>query len=233
MRIRNVGIVVLLATSAIWAEEPGADKAAFQEKLVEVRKAVAVNQANLKKYQWLQTTQVDIKGEQKKKEMAQCRYGTDGKLQKTPVGTPAQPEEPPGGLKGKFAKKKIAEVKDYTERLKSLIGHYAPPDPQRLQNIAQSGKAKLERTAGVVTLTFNGYYKMGDTVALAYDTDAKKLQSYNVNTYLDGPKDIVTMTNDFTTLPDGTNFLHQTVLDAVEKQIHITRTNSGHSLIAD
>src|SRR5215475_87227 len=231
MRIKNICIAVGVVTSAMWAQEPAGDKAAFQQKLVEVKKAVAVNQASLKKYQWLQTTQVEIKGEQKKKEMAQCRYGADGKLQKTPVGTPTQPEEPPGGLKGKFAKKKIEEMKDYTERLKSLIGHYAPPDPQRLQNVAQSGKANLERTAGVVTLTFNGYYKMGDTVEIAYDTGAKKLQSYNVNTYLDGPKDIVTMTNDFANLPDGTNFLHQTVLDATQRQIHITRTNSGHSLI--
>jgi hypothetical protein len=231
MRITKICIVVMLAASAVWAQEPAGDKAAFQQKLAEVKEAAAVNLTNLKKYQWLQTTQIEIKGDKKKEEMAQCRYGADGKLQRTPVGTPTAPKEPPGGLKGKFAKKKIEEMKDYTERLKSLIGHYAPPDPQRLKNVAQSGKANLERTAGVVTLTFKGYYKMGDTVEIAYDTGAKKVQSYNINTYLDGPKDIVTMSNDFANLPDGTNFLHQTVLDATEKEIHITRTNSGHSLI--
>lgn len=82
-------------------------------------------------------------------------------------------------------------------------------------------------------MTFNDYYKPGDKIALAFDTTVKKLKSYDVNTYLDDPKkDVVTLTNQFAGLPDGTNYLQQTVLDAIGKQIKITTTNQGHSLVA-
>jgi hypothetical protein len=53
-----------------------------------------------------------------------------------------------------------------------------------------------------------------------------------VNTYLDDPKkDIVTLANQFASLPDGTNYPQQTVLDATGKQIKITTTNQRHSLV--
>jgi hypothetical protein len=73
-------------------------------------------------------------------------------------------------------------------------------------------------------------YKAGDQVAFTFDTVAKKLTSYDVNTYLDDPKkDVVTLTNQFASLPGGTNYLAQTVLDATGKQIKITTINQGHS----
>ena len=82
------------------------------------------------------------------------------------------------------------------------------------------------------TLTFIDYYKPGDKVAFAFDTAAKKVKSYDVSTYLGDPKkDVVTLTNQFASLPDGTNYLHQTVLDAIGKQIQIRTTNSGHSQV--
>jgi hypothetical protein len=148
------------------------------------------------------------------------------------VGPPEEPKEMPGGLRGKIAKKKIAEMKDYTERLKSLISHYAPPNPQRIQSAMQAGNVKLEASPGQATLSVLNYYKQGDKLSFVFDTENKKLQSYNVDTYLDDPKkDIVTLTNSFASLPDGTNYLHETVLDAQGKDIEITTTNSGHSLI--
>ncbi len=233
MKIGISSVLVLAATSTLWCQEPGSAKAAVQQKLAELKASMAANQAQLKKYQWLQTTQVSIKGDVKKEEQAQCRYGPDGKVQKTPVGTPPEPKAPPRGLKGKVVAKKTEEMKDYTDRLKSLVGHYIPPDPQKMQAAAQSGNANVSVAESLATLTFNDYYKPGDKVSFAFDTAAKKLKSYNVNTYLDDPqKDVVTLTNQFASLPDGTNHLQQTVLDATGKQIKITTTNQGYSLVA-
>ena len=79
---------------------------------------------------------------------------------------------------------------------------------------------------------FNDYYKTGDSVQFAFDRETKKLVSYDVNTYLDDPKkDIVTLSNNFATLPDGTSYLQQTVLDAKAKQIQVTTTNSNYSTV--
>jgi len=89
---------------------------------------------------------------------------------------------------------------------------------------------KSETTGGVATITVQDYYKAGDQVAFGFNMAAKRWASYNVNTYLDDPKkDVVTLTNQFASLPDGTNYLQQTALQAQEKQIQITTTNSGYS----
>jgi hypothetical protein len=232
MKIGISSILILAGASALWCQEPANAKAVLQERLSEFKASMAANQAQLKKYQWRQTTQISIKGDVKKEEQAQCRYGADGKLQKTPVGAPPEPKAPPRGLKGKVVAKKTEEMKDYTDRLKSLISHYVPPDPEKMKSTAQAGNANAGVAEGVATLTFNDYYKPGDKVAFAFDTTAKKLKSYNVNTYLDDPqKDVVTLTNHFASLPDGTNYLQQTVVDATGKQIRITTINQGHSLV--
>jgi hypothetical protein len=224
--------IVLIAVSTMWAQDEAAGKAQLQSRLAELKKAIAANKARLAKYQWLQTTEVAVKGEVKKKDSFQCRYGADGKLQKTPLETNQPEKAPPGGLKGKLVAKKVAEMKDYNERLKSLISHYVPPDPQKLQAAAQAGHASVQPSEGSATLAFTDYYKPGDKLSITFDTAAKKLTGYEVNTYLDDPKkDVVTLTNQFATLDDGTNYLQQTVLDAEGKDIKVTTTNQGHSLI--
>jgi hypothetical protein len=133
-------------------------------------------QAKLKKYQWLQTTQVSIKGETKKEDQAQCRYGPDRKILKTLVGVPPEPKAPPGGLRGKIVAKKVEEMKDYSDRLKSLVSHYAQPDPQKMQAAAKAGKANLNISADATTLDFNDYYKPRDKVAFTFDTARRSLQ---------------------------------------------------------
>jgi hypothetical protein len=226
--------VILLALSSAWCQDQPAGSPAVKQKLAELKQSIAANQEKLHGYQWTQTTQVALKGETKKDSQDICRYGPDGKVQKTPVGEPAPEKQlPTRGLKGKIVQKKVGEMQDYTDRLKSLVSHYAPPDPQRIQAAVQSGNASLNLAAGVATITLTDYYKPGDKVAFALNTSSKKLQSYNVNTYLDDPKkDIVTLTNQFASLPDGTNYLQQTVLNAEGKQLVMTTTNSGYTKIA-
>jgi hypothetical protein len=235
MQTRALELAVIIGLSAslsLWGQAPGvANQQAPQQSIGQLKESLAANQAKLKTYQWTQTTDVSIKGKTRKDEQAQCRYGADGKLQKTPVGAPpAEPKPVPAGLKGKIIQKKAGEMKDYMDRLKALISHYAPPDPQKIQAGKQAGQASLSNAAGLATITVQNYYKQGDQVAFSFDTAAKKIASYDVKTYLDDPKkDVVTLTNQFAALPDGTNYLQRTVLKAQEKQIQITTTNSGYS----
>ena len=223
-------VLYLIAVQSVPAQDQSAaGNQAAQQRVAELRQSLAANQAKLKTYQWTQITEVSVKGETKKDEQAQCRYGADGKIQKTKIGSPDEPKQMPGGLKGKIAKKKIGEMKDYMDRLKSLVGHSAPPDPQTIKAATQAGRANVDASAGQTTITVHNYYKQGDQVAFGFDTAANKVTSYNVNTYLDDPKkDVVTLTNQFASLPDGTNYLQKTVLKAEGKQIQITTTNSGY-----
>jgi hypothetical protein len=234
IRKQNAAIILLCAIAAcqclLSQNQAGEGEQSFSSRITALKSSLAANQEKLRNYQWTQSTQVSIKGEVRKEQEAQCRYGPDGKVQKTPIGLPPAPQTPPGGLKGRIIQKKVAEMKDYTERLKSLLGHYAPPDPQLIQAAKQAGNSNLNVSAGQATLTVRDYYKTGDSVSFVFDTVARQLRGYNVQTYLDDPKkDIVTLSNQFARLPDGTNYLAHTAMKAEEKQILITVTNSGYA----
>ena len=200
-----------------------------KQKFAQLKQTVADNRAKLRNYQWLETTEVSIKGDTKKDEQKACHYGPDGQVQKTRLGAEPTQKDLPGGLRGKMAKKKITEMQDYMTRLKGLISHYAPPDPEKLQVSFNAGKAVMSASStGVASLTFSDYYKPGDKVTFGFDTAASKLTNYDVNSYLDDQKDVVTLTNQFATLPDNTNYLEQTVLTSKSKEIEIKTTNSNY-----
>jgi hypothetical protein len=118
-------------------------------------------------------------------------------------------------------------MKEYMDRVGSLIQRYVPPDPQDMQAAFQSGKAALNPGAG--ELAFTDYAKAGDKVTLTFDQASKKLRSFVVATYLDEPKDVVTLNVNFSSLPDGTNHVETTVLNATAKEIQVTKTNSGYN----
>ena len=85
---------------------------------------------------------------------------------------------------------------------------------------------------GMAKLIFKDYAQPGDQLTLSFDTAAKKISSLDVNTYMDDPKNVVTLTVKFASLPDGTNYPQQTVLDATAKKLQVTTTNSGYQPIA-
>jgi hypothetical protein len=202
----------------------------LQQKVTALKQAVAQNQQALKQYVWTETTQTVFKGETKSTKQSKCQYGPDGKVQKTAIGGEAPPAEKKRGLKGRVIEKKKDEMKDYMERVASLVKRYVPPDGSQIQESFQAGKASIQPSAGgIVTLVFRDYAKAGDTVSLAFDTASKKIQGYDVKTFLDAPEDAVTLKVVFDTLPDGTNHVAQSVLDATAKQIQIRTTNSGYN----
>jgi hypothetical protein len=228
-----VGLVLTAAVLPIarqtFSQEAGA-KAELQQKVTALKQAVAQNQQALRQYTWTETTETILKGETKSKKQSQCQYGPDGKVQKTAVGESAPPAEKKRGLKGKIIEKKKDEMKDYMERVASLIKRYVPPEGSQMQESFQSGKAALQpEVGGIVNLVFRDYAKPGDTVALRFDTTSKKIQGYDVKTYLDAPEEVVALKVVFDSLPDGTNHVAQSVLDATAKQIQIRTTNSGYN----
>jgi hypothetical protein len=85
--------------------------------------------------------------------------------------------------------------------------------------------------AGVAEIVFKDYALPGDQMTISFNTKAKKLSSVKVNTYMDDPKDAVTLAAQFASLPDGTNYVQQSVLDATAKQLQVTTTNSNYQLI--
>jgi hypothetical protein len=235
---RSAGIffsLALTASSALAFQAP--DKQALQQRVAALKESVAANRAKLAKYQWTETTTILLKGEVKKTEQSLCRYGADGKVQKTPVGAPAaapQEQQQRGGrLKARIVEKKVDEMKDYGARLKSLVGEYVPPNRDKIEDAFQAGNASMTPSGGVSSLALSNYYKPGDKMIFAFDTAAKKIRSLTVDSYLDDPKtDIVTLSVNFASLPDGANYAANTDLKAESKNMEIKTVNSGYQPIA-
>jgi hypothetical protein len=199
----------------------------LQEKLAAVKQAAAENKQKLRQYQWTETTQLTLKGDAKPPTKNSCLYGPDGKVQKTPIGPP--PEPPSGGrMKQKVIEKKKAEMKDYMQDVKAVLGMYVPPDPQKMQAAFQAGKVSLNPASGAVNLIFTDYAQPGDKMTLTFDTATKKISGLNINTYMGEEKDAVTLQVRMGSLPDGTNYEQQTVLNATAKQLVVTTTNSNY-----
>jgi hypothetical protein len=200
-----------------------------EQKVAAAKQAAAENKQRLQQYQWVETTQLTLKGDAKPPVQNGCVYGPDGTIHKTLRSPP--PEPPSGGrMKQKIVAKKKAEIKDYMGDVKALLSMYVPPDPQRMQAAYQAGKVSLNPVpgAGAVNIVFNDYAQPGDKMTLTFNSAAKKIAGLNIDTYLGEEKDAVTLQVQMSALPDGTNYAWQTVLNATAKKLVVTTTNSNY-----
>ncbi|MCU1318624.1 MAG: hypothetical protein JWP98_142 [Edaphobacter sp.] len=235
MSLRSASLLCALAltTSSALTFQDASSKQALQSRVAELKASTAANRAALQHYQWTQTTTILLKGQTRKTEQSLCHYGPDGKVQKTPLDTPPEPPQRQRGLKGRIIEKKVDEMKDYGARLKSLIGEYVPPNPEKIQDVFESGNASLAPSSGATSLTFSNYYKPGDKLIFAFDPTAKKIRNVTIDSYLDDPRtDIVTLTATFATLPDGTNYVAMTDLKADSRNMEIRTVNSNYQKTA-
>ncbi|NYF91171.1 hypothetical protein RBB79_16265 [Tunturiibacter empetritectus] len=205
----------------------------LQAKMAALKQSTAENQQKLHHYRWLETTQLTLKGEAKPATQAMCQYGPDGKVEKAPM-SPQRQEAPSGGrFKQRIIAKKKEEMKDYMGQVKILLAMYVPPDAQRMQQAFQEGKVSINPSpdSGIAKIVFKDYAQPGDQMTISFDTSDKKISALNVNTYMDEPKDVVTLAVRFASLPDNTNYVERSVLDATAKKLQVTTTNSGYEPI--
>ena len=177
---------IALAALALLVAPAGAQD--LQQKLASAKEAAARNQQALRSYSWIEKTEFRLKGEVKNTKVDMCRYGPDGKVQKTPVVEPA-PAEKKRGLKGKIVAKKTGEMKEELETAVALVQQYVPPSPDMMQAVMSAGTASISQAGpGAASLKFPGYVKKGDALTLTFDSVVKSLRQIEVNTWLDKPE---------------------------------------------
>ncbi|HZD50621.1 MAG TPA: hypothetical protein VE178_17895 [Silvibacterium sp.] len=200
----------------------------LQQKVAALKQSAAANQQRLHQYQWTETVQVTYKGDPKPPKQNLCQYGANGQVQKTPIGDQQQQQPSGGRFKQRIVEKKKAEMQDYMGDVKGVLAMYVPPDPQKIQAAFQAGNASFSPANGGVNLVFKNYAQPGDQMTITFNPEAKKITALSVNTYTDKPSEVVTLAVQFASLPDGTNYAQQSVLNATAKQISVTTTNSGY-----
>ena len=227
------GALVLLVPSALAAQEQ-----APQERVAALKQSLQQSQAKLRTYEWIETTAVSLKGEEKSRKQNRCYYGADGKVQKVPIVEPASPppQQPSGrGRRGGRLKENVIENKkeemtEYMQKAVALVHQYVPPNPAKIQAAKDAGKAAMsmvepDRRARV---EFADYLQPGDSLALEFNPQTNHLLAMMVASYLEKPDDAVKLNVQFADLPDGTTYQAATTLDAPAKNISVRIENSGH-----
>jgi hypothetical protein len=210
-----------------------------QERVAALKQSLADSQKAIRQYEWIETTIISLKGEEKARKQKRCYYGADGKLQKLDIADAAPPQQaPPSGRRGGRLKAKVVEnkkddMKDYMERAAGLVHQYVPPKPDDIQRAKDAGKVKTSTAGpGRARLEFTDYLKPGDRLAVDVDAAANRLLGLTVATYLDKAEDAVTLDVEVGALADGTSYAKQTTLDAAAKKIRVVIQNSGYRPLA-
>jgi hypothetical protein len=232
MRIAITGLCALLgAGSGIAVAQ--AQQQSPQERVAALKANLATSQAALRQYEWIETTVVSFKGEEKSRQQNRCYHGADGAVQKVPVAVPP-PADKKRGLRGKIVENKKEELADYMKEAVALVRQYVPPDPARIQAVKDAGHVTLQPdgTGKVLRLTFAGYLKPGDSLGVDVDLTSNRILGIKVSTYLDSPQEAAILDAHLASLNDGTSYTSDVTLDAVAKNLKITVQNSGYRKLA-
>ena len=224
-----------LAVVAVVAVLPGVGLAQgpdLETRVLALKQSLEADQGELRKYEWIETTVVSLKGEEKSRTQNRCYYGADGKLQKVPVS--AQQAKMPGGLRGAVAKQRKEELTEYMQKAVALVHRYVPPVPASLQKSFQSGKTTVqvlepERRG---RLDFRDYLLPGDLLGVEVNLTNNRILGLQVATYVEKAEDPVSLTVRFAALQNGTGYPAQVTLDAPKEQVRVVTENSGYRPVA-
>ena len=220
---------IALAALALLVAPAGAQD--VQQKLGAAKEAAARNQQALRSYSWIEKTELRLKGEVKNTKVDMCKYGPDGKVQKTPVVEPA-PAEKKRGLKGKIVAKKTGEMKEELEAAVALVQQYVPPSPDLMQAVMSAGTASISQAGpGAASLKFPGYVKKGDALTLTFDSIVKSLRQIEVNTWLDEPESAVNLKVTMQAMPEGVSYPGTVVFALPKRQLEVKITKSNYQKI--
>jgi hypothetical protein len=203
-----------------------AQESALQQKVADVREAVAKNKQMLAQYTWQQQETVSVNGDVKKAALYQVQIGPNGKPVKTDISqTPAA-----AGRKWGIKHRITQDYVQYAQQVASLAGSYAQLDPARLQQLYAQGNVSLKSAGapGLDSIVIRNYNKPGDSVTVTFSEAQKAIESLQVASYLSGPSDVVTIAAQFAKLPDGTNHASTINVNGHSKNLTVQEVNTGY-----
>ena len=219
--------VAFLATVLLGSVASVAQSQQMEEKLMAIRQAQVANKQKLAQYTWQETETISIKGEVKDTKIYQVQM-VNGQQQKTLVNNEQAQSGGGGRLKERIIDKKKEEYQEYGQSIGALAKQYTTPNPDLLMQAKQQGNLSIVPGNGTVSLVIKSYVKPGDSVTFAVSEQTHSPLSVQVNSYLNDPKDAVTISAQFAQLPDGTNHVATATINGVSKQLTVNEQNSNY-----
>ncbi|WP_035351935.1 hypothetical protein [Edaphobacter aggregans] len=226
-----MALALAVANSAgLFAITPAAAQSPqMEQKLMAIKEAQAANKQKLAQYTWTETETIAIKGDVKDTKTYQVQV-VNGQQQKSLVND--QKAGSGGGREGRIKEhvieKKTEEYKEYGQSIGALAKQYTTPNPEALMQARQAGNISLQPGAGTVSLVIKNYVKQGDSMTMTISEQTHSPVSVQVNSYLNDPKDAITISAQFTQLPDGTNHVATTTINGVSKELTVNEQNSNY-----
>ena len=226
-------LITILVINLLFSPIGNAQTQPPKERVDAIKSSFQQSQATLRKYEWIETQVVSLKGEEKSKKQSRCYYGVDGQLQK--VEENATQGKTPRGIRGKIAKSKKEELTGYMQQAVATIKQYVPPDPALIQKSFQGGHAAIYpiQPGKAASISFGSYLKPNDSIMMAFDTANNRITGVQIQTYIESPKDSVSLNVFYSTFPDGTIYPDKTILNAPAKQIQVSIQNSGYRKVGN
>lgn len=229
LRRTTLALAVLVSASTFAVTPASAQSPQMEQKLMAFKEAQAANKQKLAQYIWTETETIAIKGEVKDTKAYQVQM-VNGQQQKTLVND--QKASSGGGHEGRIKEhvieKKTEEYKEYGQSIGALAKQYTAPNPDALMQAKQAGNISLQPGDGTVSLVIKNYVKQGDSMTMTISEQTHSPVSTQVNSYLNDPKDAVTISAQFAQLPDGTNHVATTTINGVSKELTVNEQNSNY-----
>jgi hypothetical protein len=209
--------------------------ATAQDRIAALKQSLGSSMAALREYEWIETTVVSMKGEEKSRKQNRCYYGADGKVEKVPVESAAQaPAKEKRGVRGKVVANKKEEIGDSVKEAMALVKSYVPPDPARIEAAKEAGKVAVNppNAQGKAQVVIKDYLKAGDSLTVDLDAAKNTLAGLTVASFTDKEKDVVGLKVSMGALTDGTTYPANIVLDVKSQNMAIAITNSGYKKTA-
>ena len=183
----------------------------------------------IKQYEWIETTTVFLKGEQKAQIENRCSYGADGKVEKVMLTQPAPPERK-RGLRGIIMEKKKAELTDEMKQAVETLHQYVPPSHEQLEACKAAGNASIDVVdpGKRVRLNFKDYKVPGDKLSIEVDLTNNRPATLTVTSYLDTPAKPLACNVTFGALEDGTTYAEETTLNLEKQNLKVVVETSGY-----
>jgi len=204
------------------AQAPGVENLqAVAEKIIQGRKS---NLQALKAYSWNQRTEVVKDGEVMSTKLELVRYDSIGYEQRSTLDQKAPKQKK--RIAGRVQQKKMGEMKEWGENVKSLLMKYSLPDLASLNGFLGKASINSSEESGQTILTSNNVIQSGDRMTMYINSKDKKILKTQVFTSYETDSVYVEITHG--QLPEGINYIKEMKLDISTKEIQLKVENFNY-----
>jgi hypothetical protein len=195
---------------------------ALAEKISQAR---AKNLQALKEYSWNQRTETRKDDEIMSTKLELVRYDPSGYEQRT-VLDETKPEQKKR-IAGRVQKKKMGEMKEWGEEVKSLLMKYTLAEPASLAAFLSKASKGSGQESGQVVLNARNVVQQGDRMAMYIKLADRQIQKTEV--FTNHEMDAVFLEITHGQLPDGVNYTKEMNLTISSHGLELTVENFNYN----